>query len=60
MVISQAYYFFLPRKERKRMMLLTKTAGETITKIVFMFDEMVSHCQILFTRFMASEPPDTK
>jgi hypothetical protein len=60
MVISQAYNFFLLRKEGKFMKLLTKIAGETIIKIVFMFDKMVSDCQIILTRFMASEPPGTK
>ena len=42
------------------MKLLKKIAGETITKIVFMFDKTVFHCQIVLTRFMGSEPPETK
>ena len=41
-------------------MKLTKIAGETIIKFLFMFDKMVSRCQILLTSFMASEPPETK
>jgi hypothetical protein len=38
-------------------MKLSKIAGETIINIVFRFDTLVSHCQILrvLTRCIASE-----
>jgi hypothetical protein len=42
------------------MKLLTKTAGETVIKILFVFDKVVSNCQIVLTRFMTSEPRETK